>query len=114
MRASEPIASSLCLLTYLLTYLLTWCILPESLATKLQSCGVAFIHLSKDCGAEPYRTHLLSMLQALADHLMGHSGGIVIDRQDFLGLVNPRADDGVTAYISPPAVPSAMPFRSTY
>eukprot|EP01046_Picozoa_sp_COSAG06_P080443 COSAG06_NODE_27735_length_587_cov_1.055328_2_plen_100_part_01 len=55
-----------------------------------------------DCGAEPYRTHLLAMLQAVADNLCEHSGGIVIDRQDFLGLVNPRSDDGVTAYISQP------------
>ena len=50
-----------------------------------------------DCGVEPYRTHLLSMLQAVATNLCGSSGGIVIDRQDFLGLVNPRNDDGTTA-----------------
>jgi hypothetical protein len=37
----------------------------------------------------------------------------VIDRQDFLGLVNPRGDDGTTAYIAPPAVPTAKAYRST-
>ena len=66
-----------------------------------------------DCGVEPYRTHLLSMLQAVANNLCGSSGGIVIDRQDFLGLVNPRNDDGTTAFISPPAVPAVRPFGST-
>ena len=66
-----------------------------------------------DCGAEPYRTHLLAMLQAVADNLCEHSGGIVIDRQDFLGLVNPRSDDGVTAYISQPTVPEVKAYRST-
>ena len=66
-----------------------------------------------DCGVEPYRTHLLSMLQAVATNLCGSSGGIVIDRQDFLGLVNPRNDDGTTAFISPPAVPAVRPFGST-
>ena len=38
-----------------------------------------------DCGVEPYRSHLLSMLQAVADNLCSSSGGIVIDRQDFIG-----------------------------
>ena len=37
----------------------------------------------------------------------------MIDRQDFLGLVNPRADDGITAYIDPPGVPEVKPYRST-
>ena len=36
-------------------------------------------------------------------------------RQDFVGLVNPRDDDGVTAYISPAngVGPAAKPYRST-
>ena len=57
---------------------------------------------------------MLKMLQAVADNLCGQSGGIVIDRQDFIGLVNPRDDDGTTAYIAPKGgVPAAMPYRST-
>lgn len=67
-----------------------------------------------DCGVEPYRSHLLSMVQAVADKLCPSSGGIVIDRQDFIGLVNPRDDDGTTAYIATKGgVPVAMPYRST-
>ena len=27
-----------------------------------------------DCGAEPYRSHLLAMLQSVADRLSSHSG----------------------------------------
>lgn len=95
------------------------------------------LHCVGATGAEPYRTHLLKMLQAVADNLCERSGGIVIDRQDFLGLVtlvylttglpvclvvhlpgtqvNPRDDDSTTAYIdtSNGVGPTARPYRST-
>ena len=40
------------------------------------------------------------MLQAVADKLCDRSGGVVIDRQDFLGLVNPRDDDGTSTLLN--------------
>ena len=43
---------------------------------------------------------MLSMLQAAADKLCDKSGGVVIDRQDFLGLVNPRDDDGTSTLLN--------------
>lgn len=66
-----------------------------------------------DPGAEPYRSHLLEMLRTIMSHLANYSGGIVMDRWDFAGLTNPRADDGVTAYIRPPSVSKALPLQST-
>ena len=38
-----------------------------------------------DCGVEPYRSHLLNQLNTVMDELAEHSGGIVIDRWDFVG-----------------------------
>ena len=66
-----------------------------------------------DCGVEPYRSHLLNQLNTVMDQLAEHSGGIVIDRWDFAGLTNPRADDGITAYVNPPSVKTAKPVGST-
>eukprot|EP01047_Picozoa_sp_COSAG01_P068701 COSAG01_NODE_9990_length_2281_cov_4.881302_1_plen_732_part_10 len=66
-----------------------------------------------DPGAEPYKTHLLNQLSAIMEHLSEYAGGIVIDRWDFAGLTNPRADDGVSAYVHPPGVTRAKALRST-
>jgi hypothetical protein len=66
-----------------------------------------------DPGAEPYKTHLLNQLSAIMEHLSAYSGGIVIDRWDFAGLTNPRADDGVSAYVHPPGVTRAKALCST-
>ena len=66
-----------------------------------------------DCGAEPYRTHLLQQLKAVMENLAEYSGGIVIDRWDFVGLTNANSDDGLTAYVNPPSVKKATAMRST-
>ena len=52
-----------------------------------------------DPGTTSYLRHLVAMTQAVVDNVPS-ARGLCIDRQDMVGRLNPRADDGVTWFES--------------
>ena len=52
-----------------------------------------------DPGTQSYLDHLIAMTQAVVDNVPT-ARGLCIDRQDMVGRINPRGDDGVTWFES--------------